>query len=1083
MKKITLFLAFFVFVGVNLLQAQQKVTGVITSSEDGSPIPGVNVVVKDQPTIGTATDIEGRYTLTVPSGSNVLLFTSIGMEDKEVEINGRSEINLTMEPAFLTVDEVVVTALGISREKKALGYSVQEVGGEEITQAQQSDALSALQGRVAGVQIRSSSNMGGSNKVTIRGATSITGDNQPLIVVDGVPLDNSNYNSTSTQSGGGGVDYGNMMNDVPPNEIASISVLKGAAAALYGSRAANGVILITTKSAKQGKESFSIDVSSSVDFEEKYLIPNLQRKYGGGAIIGGTPDGFEQVNINGTDYNIVQYQVDESWGPRYDENIQVLHWDAFSPESYPDQYLQTRPWVAPDNDVITFWDLGVIYKNNIGISKAGRNYGLRFSYGNQNGNGTMPGSEINKNSVKIAGNANLTEKFSISGAMNFVTQYMKGRPEVGYGDNSVGQKFFQWGQRQLDYDRLRDYKNDDGTQRTWNRQAWDNPAPKYADNPYWTAYENYPEDERDRFYGNFSASYQITDALSASGAVYGDTYTFYVRERSSIGSQATSFYSEMVRNRSEFNYEGRLTFDKEFGDIRISSVGGGNIRKVRYDSNYGVTSGGLAVPGIFSVLNSNGSPSINDYSEEKQVNSLFLQGALTYGGFLNLDASIRNDWSSTLPEDENSYFYYGVSGSFIFSELVDLAFMDLGKVRLGHTQVGNDTDPYRVKTTYSYNTDGTFGDAPRLFISNDLVNANLKPETTTTNEVGLDLIFFGNRLDLSATYFNKVTTDQILPLEVSKATGYQTKYINAGELSSKGFEVSLGAVPVRTQDFEWAVRFNLTKTKQLVEKLYESANVKVEAIDIVRAPFGGVFLRASEGDEYGQLWGHDYVYDDEGNKVVDGGLYASTPLKPLGSVFPDYNLGIRNSLSYKNFDFSALIDIQKGGVFYSLSHMWGMYSGMLEETAGVNDQGNEIRSPVSEGGGIKLDGVTGDITWNDDGSYTVTNTAENTDYISGSLYGAGVYHGYGTPSAQSVFDADYIKLREVTLGYTLPQELTGFIKKVRISVYGRNLLTWGLDQEGFDPEMTVTGSGNIQGIDGGLQPMSRTFGVNLKLQF
>ena len=1079
MKKITLFLAFFVFVGVNLLQAQQKVTGVITSSEDGSPIPGVNVVVKDQPTIGTATDIEGRYTLTVPSGANVLLFTSIGMEDKEVEINGQSEINLTMEPAFLTVDEVVVTALGISREKKALGYSVQEVGGEEITQAQQSDALSALQGRVAGVQIRSSTNMGGSNKVTIRGATSITGNNSPLIVVDGVPLDNSSYNSTSTQSGGGGIDYGNMMNDVPTNEIASISVLKGAAAALYGSRAANGVILITTKSAKQGKESFSIDVSSSVDFEEKYLIPNMQTKYGGGATISGTPDGFEQVNINGTDYNIVQYQVDESWGPRYD-NQQVLHWDAFDQESYPEQYLQPRAWQTPDNDVLDFWELGVVYKNNIGISKAGRNYGLRFSYGNQTGTGTMPNSEMLKNSVKVSGNANLTEKLSVNGSMNFVTQYMKGRPTVGYADNSVGQKFFQWGQRQLDYERLKDYKNDDGTQRTWNRKAWDNPTPQYADNPYWSVYENYPEDERDRFYGNFSASYQITDALSASGAVYGDTYTFYVRERSAIGSQATSYYSENVRNRSEYNYEGRLSFDKQFGDIRISSVGGGNIRNVRYDSNYGSTSGGLVVPGIFSVLNSNGSPVVNDYTEEKQVNSLFLQGAVSYGGYLNVDASIRNDWSSTLPEDENSYFYYGVSGSFVFSELIELAYLDLGKVRLGHTQVGNDTDPYNVKTTFAYNTNGTFGDAPRLFISNDLVNANLKPETTTSNEVGLDLVFFGNRIDFSGTYFNKVTTDQILPLEVSKTTGYQTKFINAGKLSSKGFELSLGAVPVRTNDFEWTLRVNFTQTKQLVDELYKG----VDAIDIVRAPFGGVFLRASEGDEYGQLWGHDFVYDDDGNKVItSGGNYERTPLKPLGSVFPDYNIGIRNSLMYKNFDFSALIDIQQGGKFYSLSHMWGMYSGMLEESASVNDKGEEIRSPVADDGGIKLDGVTGDITWNPDGTYTVDNTAENTTYIEGSTYSKNHYHGRGTPSAQSVFDADYIKLREVTLGYTLPQELTGFVKKVRISVYGRNLLTWGLDQEGFDPEMTVTGSGNIQGIDGGLQAMSRTFGVNLKLQF
>ena len=616
MKKLTIFLAFLLFAGFTV-QAQMQISGKVTGTEDGLSIPGVSVVVKNNATIGTTTNVDGEYSLTVPSEAEALIFSFVGMKTQEVLINGRSVIDVQLEAEVLEMDAVVVTALGISRETKALVYSVQHVNGAALNEANQTDAISALQGRVAGVQIRSTTNMGGSSKIMIRGASSMLGDNNPLIVVDGVPVDNSNYNTTSTQNGGGGVDYGNMLNDITPSEIESMSILKGAAAALYGSRAANGVILITTKKAKQGKEGFSVDFSSSVDVEQVYLLPNMQTKYGGGAIIDdsdGGVNGFEQVNINGTDYLVPQYAVDESWGPRYDENIEVLHWDAFSPESYPDQYLQARPWVAPANDIETFWDLGVTYKNNIGVSKTGENYGVRFAYTNTNATGTMPGSEMNKNAFKLAANANLTEKLSVNSTLNFNTNYTKGRPTIGYADNSVGQKFFQWGQRQLDFDRLQDYKNLDGTQRTWNRKSWDDPNQKYSDNPYWTTYENYPVDTRDRVYGNISLAYQITDDLSVNGGVFGDTYTFYTRQIVAIGSQAQDYYQEIVRNRSEYNYELRLNYNKELGDLNLGVIAGGNRRDVRYDRNNGITSGGLIVAGIYSLTKSNDDPILDDYT-------------------------------------------------------------------------------------------------------------------------------------------------------------------------------------------------------------------------------------------------------------------------------------------------------------------------------------------------------------------------------------------------------------------------------------------------------------------------------------
>ncbi|MCF8232833.1 MAG: SusC/RagA family TonB-linked outer membrane protein [Bacteroidales bacterium] len=1078
MRKFTILLALLAFLGVQAVLAQNTITGTVTSAEDGSPIPGVQVVVKGT-TLGTTTDLDGNYELTVDEQAETLVFKFVGMVTKEVPIGDKTVINVTMQPEIKDIEGVVVTALGISREKKSLGYSVQDLEGEDLTKAQQDDAISSLQGRVSGVQIRSSGNMGGSSNIMIRGATTITGDNNPLIVVDGVPIDNSNYNTTNTQAGYGGKDYGNMLNDIPPEQIKNVSVLKGAAAALYGSRAANGVILIETKGAERGKDDFSVNVTSSVDFEEKYLQPQLQDKYGGGAIIADGEDGFETVDVDGRTVKVPQMQVDESWGPRYNENIMVAQWDAWGPEG---QLInEPRPWTAPDEGVLDFFNTGVSLKNNISVSKTGENYGIRFDYNNNTTQGTMPNSERDKNNFKLRGNAAIGNKIDVNANLNFANIYTKGRPEIGYGDNSVGQKFYQWGQRQLDYGLLEDYQYEDGTQRTWNRKAYDNPTPQYADNPYWTANENTPEDERNRFYGNLGLTYQILDNLSFEGNIYGDTYNFYIREKVAVGSQAQPYFREIVRSRSEYNYEGRFNYNMEFDKLSVQAVAGGNIREYRYDLNEGETSGGLIVPDVYSLTNSNGNPVLDDITREKRVNSLFLNASFSYDGFLNLDLSGRNDWSSTLPSEENSYFYFGASGSFVFSDLIDSDVMDLGKIRAGYSEVGNDTDPYEVLSTYSYHADGTFQGAPRLFISNELPNRQLKPEQTATTEFGLDLIFLQDRLNLSATYFDKVTTDQIIPLEVSKASGYATKIINAGEMASTGIEVTLGGVPVKTNDFNWRITANLTSTEQTVEEIYPG----VDALDIVRAPFGGAFLRASEGDEYGQLWGYDFIRDDNGNKVVtEGGSYMSTPnLTQLGSVYPDYNLGISNDFQYKNWDMSFLIDIQQGGVFYSLTHMWGMYSGMLEETAATNAEGNEIRDPVSEGGGIALDGVQGDVTFNDDGTYEVTNTSKNDVKIPGRSYGAFAYHGYGTPSAQSVFDADYVKLRSFNLGYTLSQDQlkSQLFESIRLSVYGRNLFTWGLDQEGFDPEMTVAGTGNIQGIDGGLQPMSRTYGFKVDI--
>lgn len=1062
-------------------------SGKVTSSEDGSALPGVNVLLQGT-AVGSVTDATGSYTLSIPTEGGTLVFSFIGFVTQEVEIGARSTVNVIMAPDVTQLTEVVVTALGIEREKASLGYSVQEIGADELMKSQQTDALSALAGRVSGVQLAQSSNLGGSKRIVIRGNNSFFGENQPLIVIDGLPVNNSNYNSAAVQQGSGGVDYGNMLNDINPDDIENISILKGTAAALYGSRAANGVILITTKKGTAGRDAFHIDVSSSVNFESVYLMPELQRKYGGGAIISdanGGVDGFEVVNIDGQDYKVVQYGIDESWGPRYDPNISVLHWDAFS-QDYPEDYLRPRPWVAPAHDVRDFFQTGVSYVNSVALTRSTQNSAIRFGYTNTSQTGTLPGSELLKNNLTVSGTAKMFDNLTATASLNFVRTSTKGRPLLGYPasnqpyGNTLGQTLFQWTQRQIDYERSKKYKNNDGTQRSWNRNAWDDPTPHYSDNHYWAAYENYTDDERDRFLGNVGLSYEIIEGLTLGGRVSGDVYTFYNRERVAVGSQAQPYYYEAVRNNYEYNYEVTLGYEKRLNnDFNLNVLVGGNQMRQRFHLNRGETSGGLVVAQFYNLLNSAGNVLTNDQTTRKGINSLFATASFGFRDMLYLDVRGRNDWSSTLPPEHNSYFYPSASLSFVFSEMLTLPWLSNGKVRVGWANVSNDTDPYRVYTTYRFNTDGSFQGQPRVYIPNELLNSDLKPETTNTWEVGLEANLFDNRVGIDVTYFDKVTTDQIIPLQLSKSTGYDAKFINAGKITNKGIELTLSGTPLKLSNLQWDIVVNYTKIDNEVEEIIDGIN----AMDLGSAPFTGVTLRASLGERYGQLWGYDYIRDDNGNRVVlPSGYWARTPnLVPLGSVMPDYNVGIRNALTYKNYDLSFLFDIQVGGKFYSTSHMWGHYSGVWGPTAGVNDKGGEIRSPVAEGGGIRLDGVKGDITFNEDGTYTVSNTTPNDTYVSGAGWAARFYHGFEMPSAQSVFDADYVKLRELALGYTLNVANLKYIKNVRISAYGRNLWTFGLAYEGLDPEITVNGSGNVQGIEGGFLPTTRTYGVKLQL--
>lgn len=942
------------------------------------------------------------------------------------------------------IEGVVVTALGIKREKKSIGYAAQEVKGETISDAGQNNALSALSGNVAGVQVNAPSSMGGSTRITMRGVSSIIGENRPLIIVDGVPLDNSNVNDTNTQRGAGGRDYGDASFDINPDDVESVTVLKGGpAAALYGSRASNGVIIYTTKQAKRGKA--SVEFTTGISFEDLHIRPKLQNYYGGGSQLT-----LPTATINGQTYNLNEYKMDESWGPKYDPNLMYLPWYAFDKDDFPNDYLKQVAWVAPEHDVDSFFDTGITLSNNIAVSKSFDNSNLRVSYTNTAITGIVPTSKIDRHNFSINANSKLSEKLKIETGINFVQTHGFNRPEQGYGDNSVAQKFYQWGQRQLDFSKMKDYKLSNGMQRSWNRTAWNNGEPYYSDNPYWTINENVSNDRRNRFYGSAGMTYNILPNLFAVGKIYADIYSQDNDNRVAIGSQAVSGFSTFKRNFTEFNYEGRLHWNPEISeDFSLQTFVGANRRNLKRSDLNGATRGGLIIPNFYNLKNSVNDPLATNSLYEKRVNSVFGSVSLGFKETLFIEATGRNDWFSTTKEDK---FYPSVTGSFVFSNVLKTDWLSFGKLRAGWASVASDTDPYQLS---NYSVQFTnFNGMPRygLFTQNN--NPNLKAELKETKEIGIEANFFKNRFGFDVTYYDVNITDAILPLSVDPATGFRNNLINAGQITNKGIEAMVFVTPVKTEDFSWTLNWNFAKNENKIVKLYEG----VSTYQLTNAPFRARLL-AVEGESYGAIYGTDFTYDSNGNKLIDeDGFYIPTAIKNLGSTLPDYNMGLRNSLKYKNLSVSFLFDMQQGGKYFSTTHMWGMYSGMLEETGfGGNREA-----------GIVLDGV-------------LENGNANTTRITANEYG-GMH--YGGVDALNVFDASYIKLRDVTIGYDLPKSIIGgFLDGVRISAFGRNLLAWNLAWEGMDPENTSYGSGNIQGLEGGSLPSTRQYGVNVNFKF
>lgn len=1086
MKKILL-VSFFAALVFGAWAQERTVSGKVTSSEDGAALPGVNVLLKGT-AVGSVTDATGSYSLSVPEAGGTLVFSFIGFVTQEVEIGARSTVDVIMAPDVTQLTEVVVTALGIERDEKSLGYSVQQVDGDEISAVKSDNFINSLSGRVAGVQIKNNTNFGGSSNVLIRGATSLTKNNQPLYVVDGVPISNRNTNNSGQLSGRNGYDYGNASSDINAFDIASISVLKGAAAtALYGSKAANGVILITTKKGKStAGKGIGVSLSSNVTFSkvDPETFPKYQKEYGAGYgafYSGGAHPYLNESDVTGDGVPDLWTPTteDASRGERFDPNLMVYQYDAFYPES--PFFGQPRPWVAGAHDPLSFFETGKSYSNSIEVNNATENASYRFSYTNLDNSGIMPNSSLKRDNFVFTGSYNILQNLKVTAHANYIKTKGKGRPSTGYSDNIMS-SFRQWFQTNVDIQEQKELFFNTGKNITWNPVSNEDLSPIYWDNPYWVRYKNYETDERSRIIGYAQVDWELTDFLRVMGRASIDTYDNLQEERKAVGSGSGEFgvgrpdigsgYSRFTQRWRETNADLIVTFEKDFGDIDLTAFVGTNVYRRENDQVYASTSGGLAVPELYALSNST-DPMLppEELLQQIGVNGVYASASLGYKDFLYLDATIRRDQSSTLPEANNSYYYPSVSTSFVFSELMESPWLSLGKLRLNYAEVGNDVTPLSVLDTYRANA--PFNGNPLVTVASSKNNPDLKPERSKSFEAGLQLSFLEDRVGLDLSAYKTNTFDQSLPLSVSQATGYLEKWINAGEIENKGIEVALFGSPVVAGSFRWDVSVNWAKNQNKVIYLYtDEAGNEVTNLQLDGNLQGGVHVVARKGEPYGAIIGSDYRYHENGQPMVGAnGRYLISPTNDIviGNYNPDWTGGIRNSFRYKNFDFSFLIDTQHGGDVFSLDLWYGYSTGLYAETAGLNELGNPKRSPVAEGGGILNPGVYEDGT-------------PNTTRVAGDNYAA---DGYAvSPNSRFVYDASYVKLREVVLTYNLPSDLLARtpIRAASLSFVGSNLWIISKNLPHADPEASQSG-GNIQGWQSGVMPMTRNYGFTLSVNF
>lgn len=1049
MKRFAVLLAFLMYAAFGLQAQGVQVTGSVTGSEDGAPLPGVSVVVKGT-TIGTVTDVNGDYLLSVPSGATTLVFGFVGMKAVEAPINNRSVIDIVMEPDALNLDEVVVTAIGITRQQKSLGYSMVNVSADEAVQRSEPDLLKALQGKVPGVDIRSSSGTpGAATRITIRGASSFYGDNQPLFVVDGVPYSNVMVTTTNQNEGGGA--YGSGISTLDPNDIASMSVLKGAAAAaLYGSRAMNGVVIISTKSgsAQMSKRGMEVTLTSSVNFETISNFPEYQNTYGAGS-------NFDYSNANG------------SWGPRFDSRDSIPTW---SNEYRKLGWGAQIPYVAQPNNAKDLFRTGVAYDNSLNISGGNERSSVNVTASALNNEGYIPFSSFNRYSASVGGATKLENGLKVNANLAYTSS-----KQVGgiFGNNQASSdeaasSFARalWGARNWIYD---PYTTVDGGPLQPNGDQFDNPL--------WSWRHNQVISDVDRIVANVGLNYDLNSWLSLSYKLGINNYSLSRKQIIDIGSRAYGKTGGLVTDDyalNELESNLILTVNRQIGEnLSFTGLVGHNVNQRNSDRSI-FQGKGYTVENIYDMNNMIAVVPYGGGITERRLIGAFADATLGWDNYAYLNLSYRRDWSSTLPPENNAYSYYASSLSFIFTEAFESLKSDVfnfGKVRLGWGKVGNDASPYSVYDSYGlYNP--IRGQAA-IYTPDVGYSTTLSPEFKTEFEAGTNLAFYNGRIGVDFTWYSNASTDQIAAVSVAASSGYTEQYANIGEMTNKGVELGLDLVPVKTTTgFEWSMYLSFTKNNSEIVEIVEGVD-KV----LLSGLFGDPSAYIAIGQPYGVFYGEkNSTY--EGQLLIDQGtglLIRDTELDFYGDPNPDYLTSLSNTLTFKGFSLSFLLDFRKGGDVYSNSVPSMLGRGVTKDT---EDREKTVIIPGVYGNpntGEPLRDGNGDLIPN------ITQVTVNDLYFGESF-------AINSAGYWNVYDGTTFRLREVSLGYSFPKKIldkTPFGAAV-FSVTGRNLWRFSPyipEYTNFDPDINGYGSSNVQGIEYDVAPSVKRIGFNLKLSF
>ena len=1022
-----------------------RVTGVVEDSE--GPAVGASVREKDTNN-GVSTDMDGKFSLMVKPDA-ILVINYVGYKVKEVKAT-TEPMTITLEENSQVLSEVVVTALGIKRDRKALGYGLEEVKGNALDKAKETNVINSMAGRVAGLVVsQTAGGPSGSSRVILRGSTEMTGNNQPLYVVDGVPLDNTNFGSAGTN---GGYDLGDGISSINPDDIESMSVLKGpAASALYGSRASHGVILITTK--KAGETRYSVEYNGTLTFDQQLSKwNNVQQIYGMGS--------------NGT-YSIdAVSNTNKSWGPKADGGNMLKYFDG-----------EERPYLIIPDNTSNFFRTGLTANNTVTVSSNTGTTGVRFTLTDMRNKDIVPNTHMSRDIFNLRTNSTLG-RVDLDFSVNYTHEYVKNRPALGDSKSNIGKNLMTLATT-YDQQWLRTYENENGEYSNWNGMD------PYNVNPYWDVYKNNNESKKDLFRLHASATYNITSHWKLKGTAGAELNWFNFQD---FKAPTTPGYEAGYMQKSNFhnqmyNFELIATYNNRWGDFDFTGTAGGNIYLVDNATSL-ITAQDMQIRDVIALMSFN-ETSNQENSYRKQINSLFAAVNLGWRGLIYLDATVRGDQSSTLPVGNNIYVYPSFSGSFVFSELIKRSdILPYGKVRLSWAQVGSDTDPYQLGLVYT-KSKYTYPGYTIGYIDNTTIpNKNLKPTRTNSFEVGFETKFLKNRIGLDFTYYNQVSKDQIMGMASSWATGYPYRLINAGEIQNQGIEITLNTRPVEVGDFSWDLNFNFSKNENKVKKLVDD----MDMFELEKASWLDVQIAAKVGENFGSIVGPDFKRNAKGDILIDPSTGLPMYDKSnhvLGNASWDWTGGVNTTLRYKNIALSAVFDIKVGADLYSMSarasHESGKALATLEgREAWYKSEEQRMAAGYAKGspdwtptGGFIAPGVID----NGDGTYRPNDVIINPeDYWMSVCRNA--------PS-MFIYDNSYVKCREITLTYQFPKKWLGngkVVKDVSLSFVARNPFIVWKNIPDIDPDSNYNNTTGM-GLEYGSLPSRRSYGFNVYVKF